>query len=90
MLCNFYRPACAWDYEPTPAQRKAVVRAMHSFVRKNPQYALTGGRGRKQLYLFEPDDPVSAMWAKLSVERRRFVARSAAEEALTTQDVEAA
>jgi hypothetical protein len=27
----------------TPAQRKAVTRAMRSFVRKYPQYALTGG-----------------------------------------------
>jgi hypothetical protein len=50
----------------TPAQRKAVSRAMHSFVRKFPQYALTGGRGRSPLSLFEPGDPLSAERAKLS------------------------
>jgi hypothetical protein len=30
----------------TPAQRKAITRALHSFVRKHPQYVLTGGKGR--------------------------------------------
>jgi hypothetical protein len=64
-----------WNYQwmPSRAQRQAVVRAMHSFVRKHQQYALIGGKGRKPLYLYEPDDPRSAMWAKLSVERRGFV-----------------
>lgn len=44
---------------------------MHSFVRKHQQYALTGGQGRRQLYLYDTDDPVSVMWAKLNVERRQ-------------------
>ena len=57
------------------AQRKAVSRAMHSFVRKHPQYALTGGQGRKRLYLYEPSDPLSTMWAKMSVEQRDHVSR---------------
>jgi hypothetical protein len=65
-------------WEPTMAQRKSVTRAMRSFVRKFPRYALIGGRGRKMLYLYELADPVSVMWAKLSVERREFVPRSEA------------
>ena len=60
-------------WTPSRAQRKAVVRAMHSFVRKHPQYALTAWRGRKGLFLYEPADPVSAMWARLSLECRQFV-----------------
>jgi hypothetical protein len=39
---------------------------MRSFVRKHPQFALTGGRGRKPLMLYEPGDPLSAMRAKLA------------------------
>ena len=61
---------------------KAVTRAMRSFVRKFPQYALTGGKEREMLYLYEPADPISAMWAKLSVERPKFVSRSEAMAAL--------
>jgi hypothetical protein len=38
----------------TMAMRKAIVRAMHSFVRKYPQYALAGGKGRSELYLYDP------------------------------------
>jgi hypothetical protein len=34
------------------------------------------------LYLYEPADPISAMWAKLSVERPKFVSRSEAMAAL--------
>ena len=58
-------------WEPTPAQRKAVIRAMHSFVRKRQQYALMGGQGRRELYLYDATDPLSVMWTKLNVERRR-------------------
>jgi hypothetical protein len=60
----------------TLAQGNAVSRAMHSFVRKHQQYALAGGRGRKSLYLYDTADPVSVMWAKLSVKHRRFVPQS--------------
>jgi Tripartite tricarboxylate transporter family receptor len=43
------------------AARVTLGRAMRSFVRKFPQYALTGGKERKMLYLYEPADPISAM-----------------------------
>jgi hypothetical protein len=52
---------------PSRVQHKSVVRAMHSFVRKGWGYALTGGKGRKLLYLYEPEDPISAMWAQMQV-----------------------
>jgi len=46
--------------------RKSVTCAMRSFVRKHPQFALTGGKGRKGLMLYEPGDPLSARRAKLA------------------------
>ena len=58
-------------WKPTLAQRKAVTRAMHSFVRKHQQYSLTGGQGRRELYLYDAADPLSATWAKLNAERRQ-------------------
>ena len=70
------------NYKPTNAQRKAVTRAMRTIVCKYPQFALTGGKGRKGLFLYEPGDPLSAIWAKLSVESRDHVPRSTAEERL--------
>lgn len=84
LLCDLYSPKDTWSFgwAPSNAQRKAVTRAMHSFVRKFPQYALMGGQGRKRLYLYEPANPVSAMWAKLTVERRKFVSRVEAEAAV--------
>jgi hypothetical protein len=85
---NRYTPGRVWGWtaaEATPAQRKAAVRAMHSFVRRHQRYALAGGKGRKELVLYEPDDPLSAMWAKLTVERSGFVARCKAEVALKEQ-----
>ena len=75
-------PGSLWGWKPTPAQRVAASRAMHSFVRKHQQYALAGGQGRKRLYLYDTADPVSVMWAKLSVERRGFVCQSDARKAL--------
>jgi hypothetical protein len=36
---------------PTHAQHVAVLRSMHSFVRKHPQYALIGGKGSQPLVL---------------------------------------
>jgi hypothetical protein len=36
--------------------RVAAVRAMHSFVRKNPQYALAGGKGRTPLVIMRADE----------------------------------
>ncbi len=72
------------DWKPTLAQRKAVTRAMRSFVRKHQQYALTGGQGRRERYLYDTADPVSVMWAKLNAVRRRRnpVSRGGAEAAV--------
>jgi hypothetical protein len=44
------QPHHPWNWEPSRAQ---VTRAMHSIVRKFPQYALSGGKGRKRLYLYK-------------------------------------
>jgi hypothetical protein len=71
-----------WDWKPSEAQRKAILRAMLSYVRKHPQYALVGGQGRKLLFLYEPGDPVSAMWAQLCMKRRKLASRSEAEAAV--------
>jgi hypothetical protein len=65
-------------WRPSAALRKAAVRAMRSFVRKHQQYALTGGKGRKQLILYDATDPVSVIWARLTVERRNHVTASEA------------
>jgi hypothetical protein len=84
VIVELFYPKGGWvaDWSPTAAQCKAVTRAMNSFVHKHPQYALMGGQGRKRLYLYEPGDPVSTIWAKMSVEQRRFVSRLMAREAL--------
>jgi hypothetical protein len=37
---------------------------MHSIVRKFPQYALAGGKGRTCLWLYEPGDKDSAKEAR--------------------------
>ena len=65
-----YQPG-GWlrTFEPSNAQRKAMIRALHSFVRKFPQYALMGGKGRKTLLLYETSDPVSGAWAKAMLTR---------------------
>jgi hypothetical protein len=55
------------------ARRKSVVRAMHSFVRKFPEYALLGGQGRKPLFLYELADPDSVAWAQASVATKGVV-----------------
>ena len=72
---------------PTRAQRQAVTRAMRSFVRKHQRYALAGGNGRMVLYLYEPDDPLSAMWTKMTVATgsRKFVTRTEAQAALAAE-----
>jgi hypothetical protein len=68
------RPAGGWHWpEPTEAQRKAVWRAMHAIVRKFPQYALMGGKGQTPLWLYEPADPFSTLWAELAVKLGGFV-----------------
>jgi hypothetical protein len=69
-LCREAFGAATWNYQPTEAQRKAVTRAMRSFVRKKQQYALAGGKGRRGLLLYEPADPLSAMMLKLELARK--------------------
>jgi hypothetical protein len=83
---GFGNPGSMWNWEPNLVQQKATVRAMHSFVPKHQQYALAGGQGRKRLYLYDTADPLSVMWAKLSVEHRRFVSQSEARKALHPDD----
>jgi hypothetical protein len=81
-------PGHEWGgpWRPSRARRQAVVRAMHSFVRKFPQYALTGGQGRCPLYLYDPADPLSAFWAQLRIERG-FVSRSEAQRLMKKRDI---
>jgi hypothetical protein len=67
-------PRFGWnDWKPSRSQLQSVTRSMHSFVRKHQQYALTGGKGRKHLFLYEPDNLRSATMAKLRVERRDHI-----------------
>ena len=67
-VCGEIKPYELKDWKPpTEVQLKAAKRAMRSFARKFPQYAVMaakGGRGRLSLY--ERGDKLSAMWAKLS------------------------
>jgi hypothetical protein len=65
---------------PTRAQLKSAARAMHSFVRKFTEYDLISGRGR--LCLYQRGDELGAMWAKLNSQRKSFVPRVWAKEAL--------
>ena len=58
------------NWKQSRAQKLSVVRAMHSFVKKFPQFALMGGQGRKRLFLYDTADPLSVAWAKANVETR--------------------
>jgi hypothetical protein len=59
--------------------RKAMARALHSFVRKFPRYALRGGRGRHHfLVLYDPADILSEQWAYLSEGSRHPVTKEQA------------
>jgi hypothetical protein len=73
LACDHRLPgyASVWGYQPSRARRKAVTRAMHSFVRRYQQFAITGGQGRRELYLYEADDPVSVKWAQMNTTRKR-------------------
>jgi hypothetical protein len=62
-------------WKPSRAQNLSVSRAMNSFVRKFPRFALMGGQGRKRLYLYDTTDPESIAWAKASVKSRDPVYR---------------
>jgi hypothetical protein len=78
----FDRAQSERQWRPSAPQRQAILRALHSFVRRYPQFALIGGKGRKQLYLYEPGDPLSSLWAKMNVESRKMVPCSEARVAL--------
>jgi hypothetical protein len=68
---------------PTESQLKAAKRAMHSFVRKFPEYGLMiskGGRGH--LCLYERGDRLSAMRAKLTSQSGSHVSLPEASKAL--------
>jgi hypothetical protein len=67
--------AAFMTWKPNRAQQLAVSRAMNSFVRKFPRFALMGGQGRKRLYLYDTTDPTSVAWAKASVKSKGMVAR---------------
>jgi len=62
--------------EVYPASKNAhdaqvtCLRAMHSFVRKNPRYALIGGKGTTPLYLYEPGNRFSTAKAKWHTQRQ--------------------
>jgi hypothetical protein len=72
-----------WDSKrPTEAQLKAAKRAMHSFVRKHPQYGVAVGRGRGTTCLYEQGDRMSAMLAKLNSQTSRRVSHADAMAAL--------
>jgi len=45
-----------FEQEPTRAQRVAMLRAMHSFVRTHQAYRLAGGQGRTRLVIIPPDE----------------------------------
>ena len=48
--------SCGDLAEAAGVSRKSMARAMHSFVRKNPRYAVQGGIGRTHyLILYERD-----------------------------------
>ena len=44
-----------FEQEPTRAQRVAILRAMHSFVRTHQAYRLAGGQGRTRLVIIPAD-----------------------------------
>jgi hypothetical protein len=58
------------SWEPSRTQQAAVARAMRSFVRKFPRFALMGGQGRKRLFLYDTTDPDSVAWAQANLASR--------------------
>jgi len=68
-LMDCYRPL-GWsaDWSAEHKHRQAITRAMHAFVSKYPEYALTGGKGRQELFLYEPGDPISVRYAEMTMQ----------------------
>ena len=50
----------------------STLRAMHSFVRKFPKYALIGGKGGTPLVLYDTSYPQSIAAAKEATKPLRF------------------
>jgi hypothetical protein len=70
----FRPPILDWSvWTPNRSQELAVNRAMHSFVRKFPQFALMGGQGRKRLILYDTTDRESVAWATANMHSKDFV-----------------
>ena len=58
-------------WTPSRWQIEACTRAMHSFVRKFPQYALTSRRSRQGIVLYEIGDQVTAgLCARMGMETK--------------------
>jgi hypothetical protein len=55
---------------PTDSVRKSIVRAMHSFCRKFPEFAVTKATGNKPIFLWERDDWRSGAWVEASMKSR--------------------
>jgi hypothetical protein len=55
---------------PTNAVRKSVVRAMHSFCRKFPEFTITKAAGNKPIFLWERADWRSGAWVEASMKSR--------------------
>ena len=69
--------------------RKAMARALHSFVRKFPHYALRGGLGRHHLLvLYDPADELSERWASLSANSRHPVSKEQAMQSFERNRIE--
>ena len=83
LLCdhNCFRRPAFWNFEPTTGECKAVTRAM---IPSSASFRNMRSRAvrREDALSYEPADPISAIWAKLSVERPKFVSRSEAMAAL--------
>jgi hypothetical protein len=62
------------NWRPSRAQQLAVNRAMKSFVRKFPRFALAGGQGRKRLFLYDTANPNSVAWAQATMATKGPVA----------------
>ena len=71
LACDVFDPRLSDDYDidaylvwkPSRSQRITTVHAMHSYVRKNPRYALAGGRGRAPLRIYDTEDKPSGIVA---------------------------
>ena len=83
--CVFKPDGWAEGWHPTLSQRKSVTRAMRAFCRKSNRYALAGGKGRMDLYLFDTTDKLSVEWARLRTADRMTAVKAARCNSKTTK-----